>query len=304
MHRSFSLLVFVIAVAVFASGGDKTWWKTGRLAKFGSDSWTSSANTPVTCSGTGSATTCSGGNTVNWNHVTYHAIVTEGKNTIYAYRTLNWRWQRSPKLTENTTVKFAIDGNRFSLVDEDGREFKMSVGKKRQNTPAEQLEECRNAVIELHQEFASPDALEDSLRQMSGQDLFNTFTSNLQCSNLSMQFQDWGLLTQFEAARLAMLRARISGTSSLGTQPQAETQVCEETIAYVKSNTVSTLTADQLSEKALSLYRCAMSDYQHGEDKWFVRTGLARNLLLTEIVARQSGAGIGEHYTTPQPAKP
>jgi hypothetical protein len=113
-----------------------------------------------------------------------------------------------PRLTENASIKFAVDRNQLTLIDDDGRDFKMEIGKKRLNTPAEQLEECRNSVIDPHQQFPTPDALGDGLKQLSGSDLYDTLISNLQCSNVSMELQDFGLETQFEAIRLAMLIAR------------------------------------------------------------------------------------------------
>jgi hypothetical protein len=235
--------------------------------------------------------------------MTYYVTIVDGRDTFYAFRTLSWRWQRSPELTENTNVKFAIDGKNLILVDDRGREFKMSIGKKRQNTPAEQLEECRNSVIDLHQRFVTPDDLEASLKQLSGQDLFNTFTSNLECSNRCMQFQDLGLLTQFEAIRLTMLVARTSEGPSESAAESVNSELCGPTISSVEASPTSGLTTDQLSDKARVLYQCTMADYQKGGDKWFVRTAVARNKILTEIVARQAGARIGEHYDGDKPAK-
>ena len=233
---------------------------------------------------------------MNWHHVSYYVVIVDGRDTFFGNRTLSWRWQRSPNLIENTKVNFAVDGKNLILVDQDGREFKMSIGKRRQNTPGERLEECRESVIDLHDEFATPVALEDSLRQLSGQDLFNTFTANLQCSNLCMQFQDWGLLTQFVAVRLAMLTARTTGAhSDVAAQPEDQA-ACERVISSVGANPAIKLSADELSGDARVLVQCAMQDFESGGDKWFLRTGQARIKLLEEIVARQSNAEIGEHY--------
>jgi hypothetical protein len=242
---------------------------------------------------------------VNWGHVTYHVTIVEGRDAFNAYRTLSWRWQRSPRLTENASIKFTVDRNQLTLIDDDGREFKMEIGKKRLNTPAEQLEECRNSVIDLHQQFPTPDALGDGLKQLSAHDLYNTFISNLQCSNVSMELQDFGLVTQFEAIRLAMLAARTDqGQVAEAPASQVEDKVCQQTISSVEASPMTPLTTDQLSENARTLYRCAMADYQKGGDKWFLRTGLARQKILTEIVARQANAGIGEHFTDAKQEKP
>ena len=300
----FFLLAFLPAIGILAPGKDKGWWRTGRLSSFTLESWDSSSTSPVTCNAVGSLATCSGSNTVNWGHVTYHVTIVEGRDALYAYRTLSWRWQRSPRLTENASVKFAVDRNQLTLIDDDGRAFKMEIGKKRLNTPGEQLEECRNSVIDLHQQFPTPDALGDGLKQLSGPDLYNTFISNLQCSNVSMELQDFGLVTQFEAIRLAMLAARTDqGQVTDAPASQVEDQVCQQTISSVEASPMTPLTTGQLSEKARILYRCAMADYQKGGDKWFLRTSLARQKILTEIVARQANAGVGEHYAGAQQEK-
>jgi hypothetical protein len=119
-----------------------------------------------------------------------------------------------------------------------------------------------------------------------------------------MELQDLGLVTQFEAIRLAMLIARTDqGAVAEGSTAQAEDQVCQQTISSVEANPMTPLTTDQLSEKARTLYRCAMADYQKGGDKWFLRTSLARQKILTEIVARQTNAAIGEHYAGAQQEK-
>jgi hypothetical protein len=94
-HSGTIFLFFLLAIAVLAPGKDKGWWRTGRLSSFTLESWNSSSTSPVTCNAVGSLATCSGGNIVNWGHVTYHVTIVEGRDTFYAYRTLSWRWQRS-----------------------------------------------------------------------------------------------------------------------------------------------------------------------------------------------------------------
>ena len=231
MKHFVAVFLFLLTIAVLLPGKEKGPWRTGRLSSFTWEGWTSSSTTPVTCNAVGSLATCAGGNTVDWGHVTYSVTIVEGRDAFYAYRTLSWRWQRSPRLTENASIKFAVDRDHLTLIDDDGREFKMEIGKKRLNTPAEQLEECRNSVIELHQQFPTPDALEDELKKLSGPDLYNTFISNLQCSNVSMELQDFGLVTQFEAIRLAMLTARTDqGAVAGGSTAQTEDQACQQTI--------------------------------------------------------------------------
>jgi hypothetical protein len=73
-------------------------------------------------------------------------------------------------------------------------------------------------------------------------------------------------------------------------------KVVKKTMSSVNSNPAIGLTEEQLSEEARTLGECALADYKKGGEKWFLRTDGARLKILTEIVARQADAAIGEHY--------
>ncbi|HEY6250997.1 MAG TPA: hypothetical protein VI685_13635, partial [Candidatus Angelobacter sp.] len=61
---------------------------------------------------------------------TYYTIETD--DLIYiAKRTLTRRHDKQVKITVNAPVKFAISGDDFYLLDEDGKEHKLSIEEKR-----------------------------------------------------------------------------------------------------------------------------------------------------------------------------
>jgi hypothetical protein len=69
----------------------------------------------------------------NWKHVTYYLTLNGGEYTYFASRTLSWRFQHTPHITENENVKYVIEGDHLIVLGESGREFKMELVKRRKN---------------------------------------------------------------------------------------------------------------------------------------------------------------------------
>lgn len=60
----------------------------------------------------------------------YELVVQQGDMLYYAERTLEVSGQRAPLFTEGADVKFKLDKNNLTVVEESGREFKMKLVKK------------------------------------------------------------------------------------------------------------------------------------------------------------------------------
>ena len=104
-------------LAVPEESGPKDRWSTGTLidttAEKGLRLWSSSSGMTVE----------------KRNDATYYEI--DAGEVIYvAKRTLTKRWDKQIKVTINAPVKFMVDGSSLFLLDEDGKQHKMSVEKK------------------------------------------------------------------------------------------------------------------------------------------------------------------------------
>ncbi len=58
-------------------------------------------------------------------------VVDSGDKVYVISRLLKYRWNKEANVTVNAPVKFAIEGNHMYLLDEDGREYKTKIMKKR-----------------------------------------------------------------------------------------------------------------------------------------------------------------------------
>jgi hypothetical protein len=101
-----SAVVLMLVATVLSDAAEKPrQWQLGLLRGMGSESWTSTSTAPVTCTtGVG----CSGGQTSSWGHETFTIQISDGEQTYVTGRTLSWRWQHDPKVTENSLMKFAV----------------------------------------------------------------------------------------------------------------------------------------------------------------------------------------------------
>ncbi|MBY0356560.1 MAG: hypothetical protein K2W82_01050 [Candidatus Obscuribacterales bacterium] len=53
--------------------------------------------------------------------------IEDAERTYLASRDLPWRWSKSPNLVINGPVKFAIEKRKLFVVDNDGKEYVMSI---------------------------------------------------------------------------------------------------------------------------------------------------------------------------------
>jgi len=294
MRELQSVAATICLIALMTLGASATKirvWQQGRVVSFGYDEWESRNTSPVNCSTIGSVTSCTGGQTMRWNHVTYKVALHTGKQTLFAERTLSFRWQHSPKLTENSLVKFAIEKNNLYLVDESGREFHMYVGKARKNTLSERLQECQATVEEVRE--ANPDIakLHAWLGSLTGLELWQTYMYDLECSSTAMRAVDIPTVDVFQAILAEMLLAQSENNiTPASAEASPSMEQCANTASSVEAGDPKSLAPETIAGAARILYTCAMDAYRRNERTWFIPSAKARGLLLDELVTRARNA--------------
>ena len=107
----------VVVPAVAHSAKHQT-WQTGTLLHYGQNTF----ETYSQVNGTGHETP----------HTTYTVEIESGNLIYFADRTLNWRWQRFPQVTENGPISWHLKGRREMVIrDDDGRQFTVTITKKK-----------------------------------------------------------------------------------------------------------------------------------------------------------------------------
>ena len=108
-------------------------WLVGHVVAYDTKSWQSTTGSNTSGHVDESGNFYAGTTEQTWSHVTYYLTLNGGEYTYFAYRTLSWRYQHSPEMTENDDIKYVIEGDHLIVLGESGREFKMYVEKRRKN---------------------------------------------------------------------------------------------------------------------------------------------------------------------------
>lgn len=110
-------LVLLLILSIPAYAADKNWNK-GTLLSYDQQTFTTYSQT----NGTGHETP----------HTTYRVQIDGGDRIYYAERTLNWGWQKIPRVTENGPVSWVLKGKDEILMKDDrGKEFVLTITKTR-----------------------------------------------------------------------------------------------------------------------------------------------------------------------------
>lgn len=111
------ILVVFLALCVPAAAAGKQ-WNTGVLLSYEQQTFTTYSQQK----GTGHETP----------HTTYKIQVDAGDRIYFAERTLNYAWQKFPKVTENGPISWTLKGDKeIVLRDEKGKEFTVTIVKAR-----------------------------------------------------------------------------------------------------------------------------------------------------------------------------
>ena len=124
------LLIFLLlTMPLLAADKD---WKTGHVISFNHKYWTSGSGSRSTTGHVDENGNFYGSSTGDsWNHETIYLALEDSDFIYYAERTLSFRWQHEPRITENAEIKWNLDGGHLTVLDDRGREFKMHLAKKR-----------------------------------------------------------------------------------------------------------------------------------------------------------------------------
>jgi hypothetical protein len=69
----------------------------------------------------------------------YETFMIEGKTHVYvAHQRLKWKWSKPAMLTVNRPVEFEVDKRRLFVIDDEGKEYEMSIVKRVLKTDASQ----------------------------------------------------------------------------------------------------------------------------------------------------------------------
>jgi hypothetical protein len=127
-------LFALLAVTTVAFGAEKQHdWLVGHVISYNTQRWTSTSGATTSGHVDDNGNFNSDTTQTNWSHVTYYLTLNGGEYTYFASRTLSFRFQHSPSITENADVKYVLDGNHLIVLGESGREFKMELVKRRKN---------------------------------------------------------------------------------------------------------------------------------------------------------------------------
>jgi hypothetical protein len=69
-----------------------------------------------------------------------HGFTHHVEGDTYAYvaqERLRWKWSKPANLTVNGAVKYAVEKQKLSVIDDDGKELEMEIVKKILRQPAE-----------------------------------------------------------------------------------------------------------------------------------------------------------------------
>jgi hypothetical protein len=108
-------------------------WQSAKLISFdaqqGSDVYTYQSQVPSSTNNTAPPTTVT--NVGSTSYVDYHIVLDNGKMLYFGTWRLVFRWQKDPHFTENEMVKYDLDGDKLTVIDDAGKQIKMKLIKRR-----------------------------------------------------------------------------------------------------------------------------------------------------------------------------
>jgi hypothetical protein len=111
------IIIVFLTLCVPAFAADRQ-WNTGTLLSYDQQTFTTYSQQK----GTGRETP----------HTTYSVQIDAGDRIYFAERTLNYAWQKFPKVTENGPISWALKGDKeIVLRDDKGKEFTVTILKTR-----------------------------------------------------------------------------------------------------------------------------------------------------------------------------
>ena len=125
------LLVLAVSAAPLHAAKSEPEWQTAKLISLNSQQGTSSGSAQtsgrVNADGSYSQTTTES----DWNYVDYQVVIDDGKMLYFGTERLVFRWEHSPRFTENEMVKFSLKGDKLTVIDDAEKKIKLRLVKQR-----------------------------------------------------------------------------------------------------------------------------------------------------------------------------
>lgn len=116
--KSLAIALLMFLLCIGSSFARDKEWKNGTLLSYDQQTFTTYSQSK----GTGH----------DVPHTTYRVQIDAGDRIFFAERTLNFAWQKFPKVTENGPISWSLKGsNELVIRDDKGKEFTLTIVKNR-----------------------------------------------------------------------------------------------------------------------------------------------------------------------------
>jgi hypothetical protein len=138
MNQPLRTLMIILIAATSILAAKPLNWQTGKVLDTQRNRYYASTGDSGNTSG--SATTTDSATTAGsvWSshsstavYRVFETFVIEGEDYAYvANERLRWRWSHSANLAANGPVKYAVDGHKLIVIDDDGKQHEMEIVKR------------------------------------------------------------------------------------------------------------------------------------------------------------------------------
>ena len=132
LNRKLLTACFVVSTTLPTyAAKDKTQWRQGKLVSLTGQQGSDPVSVQTTGQSDANGNYTSNSTVDDWPSVDYQVVIDDGRMLYYATETLAFRWQHSPQFTENEQVKFTVDGQKLTVIDDAGKRIKLKIFKRR-----------------------------------------------------------------------------------------------------------------------------------------------------------------------------
>ena len=142
MNKTLRTLAIVLIAATALIAAKPLHWQTGKVLDTQRNRYFAGTVDSGTASGTATTTGVATGTVTTTGSVwsqqsstalyrVYETFVVEGEDYVYvASERMRWRWSHPANLAVNGPVKYAVDGRKLIVIDDDGKQHEMEIVKR------------------------------------------------------------------------------------------------------------------------------------------------------------------------------
>lgn len=123
-------LVALALAGTLSAVAEAPQWLSGKLVSF-TDHETTGTDTENTGHWDNDGKYTETPTSTDYSYVDYQVVIDDGAVLYYGTERLVFRWQRTPLFTENETVRYSFHGGQMVVIDDNGKEVKLRLVKKR-----------------------------------------------------------------------------------------------------------------------------------------------------------------------------